>query len=151
MQRMVDDGVLAVAHGRNVADLDVLLNVLPDVQIDHAVADRFAQWTLAEALTQRGIPVAWRVNQWSTASEAVAAFRAAVLDGPLAVDAPSRFLSTLSLSQAEVERDTSGNVKLRKGHRRRRDDVAQAVLWACDGAAKWRAAASAGPPRLAFV
>ena len=57
-----DAGSMAVAHGRQVADIDVLLDLLPDVDISGVVADRFAMGTLADALTMRGSPdPEWRV------------------------------------------------------------------------------------------
>ena len=73
-------------------------------------------------------PVETRLNQWSTASADIAAFRAAVLDGNFSVAEHCRRLAELSFAHARVERDTSGNAKLFKAHRRQRDDVAQAAV-----------------------
>ena len=137
LQELVDTGVLAVAHGQRVADIDVLLDRLPDVAYEAVVADRFALMTLADALA-RGFPdPEFLTNQWSTASEAIAAFRRDVLDGPLSM-ATGRLLATLSVSHARVEPDTSGNVRMKKQHRRNRDDVAQSMVLAALIVARWR-------------
>ena len=95
LQELVDTGVLAVAHGQRVADIDVLLDRLPDVAYEAVVADRFALMTLADAVAARGLPdPEFLTNQWSTASEAIAAFRTGRVrwsddagDGPVAGDA----------------------------------------------------------------
>ena len=115
MRALVDAGVLVVAHGKRVADVDVLLDRLPNVPIQGVVADRFAAGALADALDARRYPPCeWRVSQWSTASDDVAEFRRAALDGPLSVSPECRLLATLGLSEAAVERDTSGNSRLHK-------------------------------------
>ena len=94
--------------------------------------------TLADAVAARGLPdPEFLTNQWSTASEAIAAFRQAVLDGPMTL-ATGRLLATLSVSHARVEPDTSGNVRMRKQHRRNRDDVAQSMVLAALIVARWR-------------
>ncbi len=138
LQELVNAGVMAVAHGQRVADIDVLLDRLPDVPYEAVVADRFALMTLADALAARGFPdPEFLTNQWSTASDAIAAFRRAVLDGPMTL-ATGRLLATLSVSHARVEPDTSGNVRMRKQHRRNRDDVAQSLVLASLIVARWR-------------
>ena len=138
LQELVDTGVMAVAHGQRVADIDVLLDRLPAVSYEAVVADRFALMTLADALAARGFPdPEFLTNQWSTASDAVAAFRRVVLDGPMTM-AAGRLLATLSVSHARVEPDTSGNVRMKKQHRRNRDDVAQSMVLASLIVARWR-------------
>ena len=163
LQELVDAGVMAVAVGQRVADVDVLLDLLPDVPIEAVVADRFALMTLADALAARGYPECeWVVNQWSSASTAIAAFRQSVLDGPMSMAPAGRFLATLSVSHARVEPDTSGNVRMRKQHRRNRDDVAQSLVLAALIVARWRRVAEPtgrvwtldppiGEPATAFV
>ena len=131
-------GVVAVAKGLHTASPDVLLDLLPNWPIEGVVADRFHQGLLLDALNARDIyAVEWVLNQWSQASIDVAHFRAACLDGGLALDAAGHDLATLSLSQAEIDSDTSGNVKLRKAHRQRRDDVAQSLVLAVSAAQRW--------------
>ena len=138
LQELVDTGVMAIAHGQRIADVDILLDRLPDVAYEAVVADRFALMTLADAVTARGFPdPEFLINQWSTASEAIAAFRKAVLDGPMTL-ATGRLLASLSVSHAHVEADTSGNVRMRKQHRRNRDDVAQSLVLAALIVARWR-------------
>ena len=141
LDRLVEQGVVAVAEGLHVAAPGRVLDLLPDVEIAGVVADRFASGALADELAARGLPdPEWRVNQWSTASEDIAAFRAAVLDGPLAVaEGGHRLLSTVSLAATRIERDSSGNMKLLKSHRRRRDDVSQASVLAVSALARWPA------------
>ena len=139
LQELVNTGVMGVAHGKRVADIDVLLDRLPDVAVEAVVADRFALMTLADAVAARGFPdPEFVVNQWSTSSEAIAAFRQAVLDGPLSLATPGRALATLSVGEACVEADTSGNVRMKKQHLRNRDDVAQSMVLAALIVARWR-------------
>ena len=139
LARLVDRGVVVVADGKHIASGELVLDALPaDVEIAGVVADRFASGTLIDALADRGLPdPEWRVNQWSTASEDIAHFREAVLDGPLSVAVDGRELSTLSIAASRVERDTSGNKKLRKSHKRRRDDVSCAAVLAVSALARW--------------
>ena len=139
LSELVEKGVVGVAHGLRMADIDVLLDQLPDVEYEAAIADRFALATVEDALALRGFPEPeFVVNQWSTATTAIAAFRQAVLDGPMALSAEGRLLATLSVSHARVMPDTSGSLKMRKAHRRNRDDVAQSLVLAAMVIARWR-------------
>ena len=138
LQRHVTAGVMAVAEGRHVARIETLFSLLPDVEIEGVVADRFLSGPLQDALSDRGLyTVEWRVNQWSTASEDVANFRRAVLDGTLAVVPAGRRLATLSLSHAEIKADDSGSVRLNKASMSRRDDVAAAIVLGVSACARW--------------
>ena len=74
---------------------------------------------------------------WSTATEDLASFRRAVADGPLSVAQECRALATLGMSEAEVERDTSGNARLHKRDWRKRDDVAASLLLASGAVRRW--------------
>ena len=140
LQRHVNAGVMAVAEGRHVARIETLLDLLPDVEIEGVVADRFLAGPLQDALADRGLyGVEWRVNQWSTASEDIGNFRRAVLDGTLAVVPAGRRLATLSLSHAEIKSDDSGNVRLDKASMSRRDDVAAAIVLGVSATARWPA------------
>ena len=78
------------------------------------------------------------INQWSTASTAIAAFRQCVLDGPMSLSESGRLLASVSVSQASVEADSSGSTRMRKGHRRNRDDVAQSLVLAAMLVVRWR-------------
>ena len=83
LERLIAAGVLVVDEGRQVARVETLLAALPrDVRVSHVVADRFHEADLRDASRW---PVESRINQWSTASADIAAFRAAVLDGNFAV------------------------------------------------------------------
>ena len=138
LQRYVDAGVMAVAHHRHVAKIETLLDLLPDVEIEGVVADRFLAGPLQDALADRGLyAVEWRVNQWSFASEDISNFRRAVLDGTLAVVPAGQRLATLSLWPAEIKSDDSGSIRLNKASMHRRDDVAAAIVLGVSAAARW--------------
>ena len=138
LHRHVNAGVMAVAEGRHVARIETLFSLLPDVEIEGVVADRFLAGPLQDALADRELyAVEWRVNQWSTASEDVANFRRAVLDGTLAVVPAGQRLATLSLSHAEIKADDSGSVRLNKASMSRRDDVAAAIVLGVSACMRW--------------
>ena len=142
---LVDSGVVVVAEGKRVADVGVLLDRLPDVDVQGVVADRFLSGALADALADRRYPPAeWRTGQWSMATEDLAALRRFVLDGPMSVAHECRALATLGMIEAEIERDTSGNARLHKRDLRKRDDVAAALLLAGGAVRRWPVAAPLG-------
>ena len=145
LRSMVAQGTVAVAEGKRVADIDVLLDRLPAVDVQGVVADRFLAGAMGDALAARRYPpVEWRVSQWSTATEDLASFRRYVLDGPLSVARECRPLATIGMADAEVERDTSGNARLHKRDWRKRDDVAAALLLAGGAVRRWPVAAPLG-------
>ena len=149
LQHLVDGGALGVSHGLRMAEIDTLLDLIPqEVAIEAVVADRFALATLTDAVAARGYPdPEFVVNQWSTASTAIAAFRSCVLDGPMSMSESGRLLASTSVSQAAVEPDNSGNIRMRKGHRRNRDDVAQSLILAAMLVVRWRRV-QATPPAV---
>ena len=145
LSSLVDRGVVVVAEGKRVADIDVLLDRLPAVNLQGVVADRFLSGALADALSARRYPPCeWRTGQWSAATEDLAAFRRFVLDGPLSVAPECRTLATLGMIEAEIERDTSGNARLHKRDLRKRDDVAAALLLAGGAVRRWPVTAPLG-------
>ena len=145
LRSMVAQGTVAVAEGKRVADIDVLLDRLPAVDVQGVVADRFLAGAMGDALAARRYPpVEWRVSQWSTATEDLASFRRYVLDGPLSVARECRPLATIGMIEAEVERDTSGNARLHKRDWRKRDDVAAALLLAGGAVRRWPVSAPLG-------
>ena len=145
LRSMVDRGVVVIAENKRVADIGVLLDRLPTVDVQGVVADRFLYGATADALAARRYPpVEWRVGQWSTATEDLASFRSFVLDGPMSVAHECRALATLGMAEAEVERDTSGNARLHKRDWRKRDDVAAALLLAGGAVRRWPVAAPLG-------
>ena len=92
------------------------------------VLDRFGLPQVRD-LTGGSVRLVPRIPQWSSGTEDIGAFRRAVADGPLSVDAGSRRLLRLSLAAAEVVYE-NGNVKLIHARRSSRDDVAQAAVLA---------------------
>ena len=133
LDRLIDAGVVVVDEGRRTARVETLIAALPRVPVARVVCDRFHERTVRDCVRW---PVTTRVNQWSTASEDIGAFRAAVLDGGFAVAEHCRRLAELSFAHARVERDTSGNTKMMKAHRNKRDDVAQAGVLAVAAVAR---------------
>ena len=147
LERLVDAGVVVVDHGRRVARVETLIAALPrDVRVSHVVADRFHEAALRDAIRW---PLITRINQWSTASEDIGSFRAAVLDGAWSVAEHCRPLALLSFAHARVERDTTGNAKMFKANWRQRDDVAQAAVLAAGALS--RAPKAASRPRIHVV
>ena len=138
---------MGVSYGLRMADIDALLDLIPsDVQIEAVVADRFALATLQDAVLERGYPdPEFVINQWSTASTAIAAFRSCVLDGPMSMSQAGRLLASVSVSQASVESDSSGSTRMKKGHRRNRDDVAQSLVLAAMLVVHWRRVQTSTP------
>ena len=71
------------------------------------------------------------------ATEDISAFRQFVKDGPLSLVAECVPLARLGMSQASIENDRQGSVRLRKRRTgRSRDDVAVAGVLACGGLAR---------------
>ena len=126
------DGSLIVDAGRRVPRVEKLwAAILERWGYPAAIAlDRFRLPEVRDVTAGR-IELVPRMAQWSSATEDIAGFRSAVKDGPLSVDVKSRRLLRLSLAAAQVEYDTSGNVRLLHLARATRDDVTQAAVLAC--------------------
>ena len=100
LQELGEAGVLVVDEGRQVARVETLIAALPrEVRVSHVVADRFHEAALRDASRWS---VETRVNQWSTASADIAAFRAAVLDGAFVVAPHCRRLADPAGSRRTV-------------------------------------------------
>ena len=134
-RRLADDGVLLVDEGLRVSR--------PVVLVDHLVGrgivpqvlfcDRFMLGTLQDVVAGRW-PVVSRVTRWSEATEDIAAFRRLAADGPLSITKECRALARVGLSEASVQSDDQGSVRLVKRRAARsRDDVAVG-----GGARGWR-------------
>ena len=125
------DGSLIVDEGRRVPRVERLWAAILDRwgYPEVVALDRFRLPEVRD-VTGGSVPLVPRMAQWSTATEDVGAFRRAVADGPLSVEAGARRLLRLSLAAAQVEYDTSGNVRLLHTRRSTRDDVAQAAVLA---------------------
>ena len=95
------------------------------------VCDRFRLAELQDAVGN-ACKIEPRVTQWSSSSADIRALRKICRDGPLSVDPGSRQLLIVSMSQAYVQNDNAGNVRLiKKGHdNKSRDDVAAAAVLA---------------------
>ena len=130
---LVDAGVLVLDQGRRVSRPSVLLARLADAGIVPRVmvGDRFNGPMLADLVGGRW-PVVFRATRWSEATEDVAAFRRAALDGPLSIAEEARPMVRLALANATMRSDDQGSVRIvkRRGERSR-DDVAQAGVLAC--------------------
>ena len=132
-------GNLLVDVGRRVSRPEVLVKHLRRKGINPRVVycDRFQLGALRDAAPW---PIQPRITRWSESTEDIGAFWRLVKDGPFSVDKPSRPLARLGMGQAVVERDSSGNCRLKKKRSvRSRDDVAVAGVLASGGLERyWR-------------
>ena len=148
-RKLQEDGVLIVDDGMRVSRPSTLINHLVDVGIDPKViyCDRFVLGSLKDAVAGRW-QVVPRVTRWSEATEDIAGFRRLVADGPLSIAPECRALARVALSQAVVNSDDQGSVRLAKRrHGRSRDDVAVSGVLACGALAR---SLSRPPRRPAF-
>ncbi len=132
-RRLHADGHLLVDEGRRVSRPKVLTDHLKKVGIRPTVVfcDRFQLGTLKDAVTW---PIQPRTARWSEATEDISSFRRIAKDGPLAIEKKSRPLARLGLSQATVETDSQGSIRMKKRRAdRSRDDVAVSAVLASGG------------------
>ena len=137
-QALSQSGVLLVDAGRRVSRPKKLVEHLQAVGIRPEISfcDRFALESLRDAVGGR-FPIQARVTRWSEATADISAFRQFVKDGPLSLVSECIPLARLGMSQASVESDRQGSVRLRKRRTgRSRDDVAVAGVLACGGLAR---------------
>ena len=130
--RLRDDGVLIVDEGLRVSRPETLISHLVSIGIrpEGMICDRFILGGLRDAVAGRW-PIVPRVTRWSEATEDISGFRRLVADGPLSVVPECRALVLSALSQATVQSDDQGSVRLqKKRHGRSRDDVAVAGVLA---------------------
>ena len=130
--RLRDDGVLIVDEGVRVSRPETLISHLVSIGIrpEGMLCDRFILGALKDAVAGRW-PVVPRVTRWSEATEDIAGFRRLAADGPLSIAPECRALVLSALSQATVQSDDQGSVRLqKKRHGRSRDDVAVAGVLA---------------------
>ena len=141
-QRLVDAGLLHVAHGLRVPPVPMLLGAVRAAwgAPDHIICDRFR---LAELLDHaRGIQVIPRVTRWSEASEDIRAVRRLFVDGPITPTKASRPLLIASLAAAQVKNDDQGSTRLVKSdpnNNTGRDDVAAALTLAAGSLGRYLA------------
>ena len=126
------DESLIIDEGRRVPRVEKLWSAILDRwgYPEVIVLDRFRLPEVRD-VTGGSVPLVPRMAQWSGSSEDIGSLRRAVADGPLSIDASSRRLLRLSLAAAQVEYDTSGNVRLLHTRRSTRDDVAQSLVLGC--------------------
>lgn len=124
-------GVLTTDGDRRVPRVSALVERIMPWRPSSVTCDRFRLAELQDAVRGR-VLIRPRVQRWSEASEDVRALRSLALDGPLTVEHESRGLLSASLAVANVESDTSGNMRLTKrgSNNTGRDDVAAALVLA---------------------
>ena len=132
-QRLVDAGLLHVAHGLRVPPVTQLLDALRAAwgAPDHIICDRFRLPELVDHA--RGIQAVPRVTRWSEASEDIRATRKLFLDGPVVPIKSARPLMIASLAVAMVKNDDQGSTRLVKrdaNNNTGRDDVAASLTLA---------------------
>ncbi len=131
-RRLAQEGSLHVDEGVRVARPETLVALVESrgIHPETCYADRFVLGALRDAVDGRWTIVP-RVTRWSEATEDIAGFRRLVADGPLSIAPECRGLARVSMSEAKVESDRQGSVRLRKSrHGRSRDDVAVAGVLA---------------------
>ena len=131
-QRLEADGRLHVVEGMETGGVEPLVGILRTEGLKPGVVigDHFQAGRLRDACRDWA-PVSARRTRWSEATEDVTSLRELVRDYGLSCEAASRRLLGLSLSQASVRHDDSGNVRIvkRRGGASR-DDVAVALSMA---------------------
>ena len=138
--RLVDSGALLVAQGARVPPASIFMHeiMMRFGLIECIICDRFRIAELQDAADAAGFGglIEARVTMWMQSSEDIRAFRALAIDGhrdcKLSIDPDSAPLITASLANAEIEHDTSANMRLRKVgvNNRARDDVAAGLVLA---------------------
>ena len=126
------DGRLHVVEGRETGPVEHLVGVLRTEGIRPGIilADHFQAGRLRDACRDWA-RVSTRRTRWSEGSEDVASLRELARDFGLSCERTSRRLMALSLSQASVKYDDSGNARIRKRRgNASRDDVAVAASFA---------------------
>ena len=152
-RRLADDGVLLVDEGLRVSRPVVLIDHLVGRGIVPQVVycDRFMLGTLTDVVAGRW-QVVPRVTRWSEATEDIAAFRRLAADGPLSIAPEGRALARVGLSEASVQSDDQGSVRLVKRRASRsRDDVAVAAVLAAGALVRAMGRQPARPRRHALV
>ena len=134
-QRLVDEGSLIVDHGRTVPRLDLAWDIVRKLHPLGIFCDRFRIEELTDVV-RGACEIQGIMARWSDSTRMIRSLRALALDGDLNVALGSRKLLELSLAQARVKPDSSGNVRLLKGGGSRKDDVAAAFLLASSRAEK---------------
>ena len=152
-RRLHADGVLVVDDGVRVSRPSTLIDHLLQVGIKPKTiyCDRFILGTLKDAVAGRW-PIVDRATRWSEATTDLSGFKQLVADGPLSIAPECRALARVALSQAVVNSDDQGSVRLAKRrHGRSRDDVAVAGVLACGALSRELARATPRRRKRRFV
>ena len=145
--RLVDEGSLVLDYERSLPRLELVAGIIRPLNPVLVLSDRFrlprVKDEIGSFVRLEGI-----VMRWSEASDAIGSLRSLAADGTLNVAPGSRNLLSLSLGQARVVQDQSGNIRLRKGGANRKDDICAALLLA---ASKAEEMANYRAPRLRWT
>ena len=129
-QAMVDAGTLIVDAGRRVVRVDRLMDVVMQHRPCLVVADRYRLQEVADAVGGR-CRVQARVTRWQESTEDVTRARQVAIDEGLSIGPESAAAIRFALSQAAVETDTAGNIRIGKtgtNARARQDAIMALVL-----------------------
>ena len=129
-QRLASAGVLTTDGDLRVPRASEVIRIAMQFKPSYIVCDRARLAEVLDAAAGR-VKVVERISQWFEAAYDTRALRKLVKDGSLACEARSRGLTTVSLSAARVQNDTSGNVRMVKrdsANNTARDDVAAALV-----------------------
>ena len=130
-QRLVDRGVLRLAHGLRVPPVKQLVDAVRPWGARFLICDRFELNRLKDET--RGMRVVDRVVRWSEATADIAALRGFAADGPMAVEGDSAAIIGASLAASMVKNDDAGSTRIVKrdpANNCGRDDVAVALTLA---------------------
>ena len=137
-QRLAEAGVLTTDGDLRVPRASAVIEIALRFSPQYIICDRARVAEVLDAVRGK-VRVVQRVVQWFEAAADVRSLRKTVKDGPLACEARSRGLVTVSLSAARVENDKAGNVRMVKrdaANNTARDDVAAALLLASGAMAR---------------
>ena len=129
-QTMIDDGTLIVDSGRRVVRVDRLMDLVMQHRPCLVVADRYRLQEVADAVGGR-CRVQARVTRWQESTEDITRARQVAIDEGLSIGPQSGAAIRFALSQAAVETDSSGNVRIGKtgmNARARQDAIMALVL-----------------------
>ena len=129
-QKMVDDGSLVIDAGRRVVRVDRLMDAVMRYRPCLIVGDRYRLQEVADAVAGR-CRVQGRVTRWHESTEDVTRARQVAIDEGLSIGPLSAAAVRFALSQAVIETDSSGNMRIAKSRNARgRQDVIMALVLA---------------------
>ena len=128
---LVESGSLILDQGRRVVRVDRLMDAVMNYRPCLVVADRFRLQEVVDAVGGR-CRVQGRVTRWQESTDDITRARQVAVDEGLSIGPVSAEAVRFALSQAVVEQDTSGNVRVGKlgANRRSRQDIVMALVLA---------------------